>query len=384
MLRIRRQSVKLPGNDDLSFFTKPEGEAVDRSLSGAGAGTMTRKPQMATISLKELAAQLHLSPTTVSRVMNQTPAAGRIPEATQKRVLAAAALMNYQPNAYARGLRNKRSFTVGVMVPEISEGYAAAVLGGIEDALLQEEFFYFVVSHRHHADLLKGYPRMLMGRAVEGIIAVDSPIRETLPIPVVAVSGHGRHKGVVTIELDHLTAARYALSHLAELGHQRIAFIRGQSFSSDSSARWGAIRRVSADLGIELDMELVVQLEGSAPGTEPGYVATRRLIERARPFTAIFAFNDMSALGAIAALHEAGIHCPRDVSVVGFDDIPGAATNHPGLTTVRQPLREMGKAAAVNLLSAIQGENGTEARSITVQPEFIVRRSTGRLHRAKP
>ena len=342
-------------------------------------GPMKRKSPISTTSLKELAAYLRLSPTTVSRVMNQTTAAGRIPEETQKRVLAAAALMNYQPNAYARGLRNKRSFTIGVMVPEISEGYAATVLGGIEDALLKEKFFYFVVSHRHRADLLKGYPRMLLARAVEGIIAVDTPIHEDLPVPVVSVSGHGKHKGMVTIELDHLTAARCALSHLIELGHRKIAFIKGQTFSSDTHARWGAIRKVSAELGMEPDPELVVQLEGTDAGSESGCVATRKLLERKRPFSAIFAFNDMSAMGAIAALHESGVHVPRDVSVVGFDDIPGAATIHPSLTTVRQPLREMGKAAADTLLRAIQGAGKVSLpASIMVLPEFVVRRSTSR------
>ncbi|MBT9332223.1 LacI family DNA-binding transcriptional regulator [Paracidobacterium acidisoli] len=346
---------------------------------------MRRQTANPPVSLKELAQHLRLSPTTVSRVVNQTPAAERIPEATQKRILAAAALMNYRPNAYARGLRHRRSFTVGVMVPEISEGYAAAVLSGIEDTLLQEEFFYFVVSHRHRAELLEGYPRLLLARAVEGIIAVDTPIRETLTVPVVAVSGHGKHKGMVTIELDHLSAARYALGHLAELGHRRIAFIKGQSFSSDTSARWGAIRKVCTETGLKQDPELVVQMQGAASGSEPGYLAARALLERKRPFTAIFAFNDMSALGAITALHEAGLHVPRDVSVVGFDDIPLAAAVHPGLTTVRQPLKEMGRIAAATLLSAIRGANGqTLPASIRVEPELVIRRSTSRLHTDRP
>jgi DNA-binding LacI/PurR family transcriptional regulator len=120
--------------------------------------------------------------------MNDSAARYRIAVDTQQRVLKAAASLNYEPNAFARGLRNKRSFTVGVMVPEISEGNAAAVLSGIEDSLLHEKFFYFVVSHRHRAELLQSYPRLLLSRAVEGIIAVDTPIREQLPVPVVAVS----------------------------------------------------------------------------------------------------------------------------------------------------------------------------------------------------
>lgn len=313
-------------------------------------------------------------------MLNHSGREFRIAAETQQRVIKAAALLNYEPNAFARGLRKRRSFTIGVMVPEISEGYSATVLGGIEDALLQEEFFYFVVSHRHRADLLQGYPRLLLSRAVEGIIAVDTPIQEDLPVPVVAVSGHTRKHRVVCIELDHLTAARLALSHLHGLGHRRIAFIKGQTFSSDTRARWDAIRRVCSTLDLRVHPELVVQLEGTAPGSEPGCVATRKLLSRGQPFTAIFAFNDASAMGAITALHEAGLHAPRDVSVVGFDDIAAAATMHPSLTTVRQPLREMGQCAAENLLKLIRAGNGNPDRqSILISPTFMKRHSTAKV-----
>ena len=330
------------------------------------------------MSLRELAAHLGLSLTTVSRVMNQAGAEYRIAAATQQRVLEAAASLNYRPNAFARGLRKKQSSTVGVMVAEISEGYAAMVLSGIEDALLQEKFFYFVVSHRHRAELLEEYPRLLLSRAVEGIIAVDTPLDGPLPVPIVAVSGHRRIRGVLSIELDHLTAARYALTHLTELGHRRIAFIKGQTFSSDTRARWDAIRKVCDSLGIAIRPELVVQLEGMAPGPEPGYVATRELLARSRPFSAIFSFNDASAIGAIAALHEAGMVVPRDVSVVGFDDIPGAATIRPALTTVRQPLYEMGRTAAMSLLSLIREDADPPRQPILVCPTLITRQSTSR------
>ena len=347
------------------------------TTSSSAPGSFARKPR---IGLKDLAAHLRLSQSTVSRVISNSAAIHRIAVETQQRVLKAAAEMNYKPNVVARSLRKKQSFTIGVMVPEISEGYAASVLGGIEEALLSEKFFYFVVSHHHLPELLLGYPHLLLSRAVEGIIAVDTPIREELPVPIVAVSGHSRKSGMVTIELDHLTAARYALSHLAELGHRKIAFIKGQSFSSDTNVRWKAIRQVSAGLGISVDSELVVQLEGIEPGSDPGYQAMQKLLARGVRFTALFAFNDASAIGAIAALHDAGLHVPRDVSVVGFDDIPGAATVHPALTTVRQPLREMGRAAAVNLLRLIRKEDGFPVqRSILVAPGFIKRRSTNRI-----
>jgi DNA-binding LacI/PurR family transcriptional regulator len=332
------------------------------------------------VSLKELAAHVGLSQATVSRVINDFAIEHRIAAETQERVRKAAAALNYKPNVVARGLRKKQSFTVGVIVPEISEGYAACVLGGIEDALLEEKFFYFVVSHRHRPELLESYPHLLLSRAVEGIIAVDTPIEEELPVPVVAVSGHSRTRRILNIELDHPAAAQYALSHLAELGHRKIAFIRGQTFSSDTTARWKAIRQVCSALNIRINPDLVVQLEGTSPGSEPGYVATRKLLDRGVKFTAIFAFNDASAIGAITALHEAGLHVPRDVSVVGFDDIPVAATIHPALTTVRQPLYEMGRTAAQKLLCLIRKEiDPTPQQSILISPSFIKRRSTNKV-----
>jgi DNA-binding LacI/PurR family transcriptional regulator len=364
----------MTGNEQQKGATIRASDKKRRNESGPAAAQGMRG-----VSLKELAAHLSLSPTTISRVMNNAGARYRIAPATQQRVLEAAASLRYEPNSFAQGLRMKRSMTVGVLVPEISEGYAAAVLGGIEDALLQERYFYFVASHRHSDDLLQKVPRLLLSRAVEGIIAVDTPILEHLPVPVVAVSGHRRGLGVLNIELDHLTAAHYALSHLRDLGHRRIAFIKGQTFSSDTRARWDAICRTSATLGIKIRKELTTQLEGIAPGSEPGYVATRRLLSNGHRFTALFCFNDVSAIGAISALHEAGLDVPRQVSVIGFDDIPAAATVRPALTTVRQPLYEMGQTAAVNLLRLIREEDtDLPGKSIHVSPSFIRRQSTDR------
>jgi DNA-binding LacI/PurR family transcriptional regulator len=329
------------------------------------------------VSLKELAAHIGVSQPTVSRVINGFATTHRISPATQKRVLDAAAALNYRPNVFARGLRSNRSFIAGVIIPEISEGCSTSVLGGIEDALLQSGFFYFVVSHHHREDLLRDYPRLLLERAVEGIIAVDSAIHEELPVPVVAVSGHIRHKATVNIELDHVLAARYALEHLHKLGHRRIAFIKGQAFSSDTIFRWNAICEIATGLGIFIDPKLVVRSKGPTPGTEPGRAATLELLRRERPFSAIFAFSDLSAIGAITALHGAGIRVPAEISVVGFDDILSASTNNPALTTVRQPFHEMGQIAATTLLKLIQGENAYSSETpIRVLPTFIEREST--------
>ncbi len=333
------------------------------------------------VSLKFLAEHLGLSPATVSLVINRSPAAKSIPHRTQERIRQAARELNYRPNFMARSLRAQRSFTVGVVVPEISEGYAALVMSGIEDHLLEEGYFYFVVSHRHRPDLIEEYPHLLQQRAVEGLIAVDTACRKGVPIPVVSVSGHREVEGVTNIVLDHPRAAKLAMEHLTQLGHRKIAFIKGQEFSSDTEVRWQSVQETARALTLEINERLVGQLEGESGSPELGYVATRKILAAQEPFTALFAFNDISAIGAIRALREAGLGVPEDVSVVGFDDIQSAAFQNPALTTVRQPLRQMGIIAAETLLRRINAPaKSPYPKSILVEPELIVRETTARPH----
>jgi LacI family transcriptional regulator len=340
--------------------------------AGDGAGRVIRKP----MSLKKLAEHLGLSPATVSLVINRSTVADSIPQDTKDRIFAAARKFKYRPNFFARSLRTQRSFTIGVIVPEVSDGYSATVMSGVEDYLLQEGYFYFVASHRHRADLIDEYPRMFLERAVDGLIAVDTPWHLNLSVPVVTVSGHNDVKGVINIVLNHQRAAEIALKHLFHLGHRHIAFIKGQAFSSDTEVRWQNIERSADQLGLSIDPRLVVQLEGDSPSPQTGYKATKKLLAAAEPFTALFAFNDISAMGAIRALRESGLHIPEDVSVVGFDDIQSAAYQNPGLTTVRQPLREMGRTAAEILLRRISRPGLDLHDRYTVEPELMVRETT--------
>jgi LacI family transcriptional regulator len=167
------------------------------------------------------------------------------------------------------------------------------------------------------------------------------------------------------------------MEHLHHLGHRHIAVIKGQEFSSDTEVRWKAIQEASAELGLEIDPKLVVQLEGDLPSTQLGYSVTKKLLATREPFTALFAFNDLSAIGAIGALREKGLHVPGEISVVGFDDIQSAAFQNPALTTVRQPLRKMGLVAAEMVLRRIArpGLDSYPAR-VMVEPELVVREST--------
>jgi DNA-binding LacI/PurR family transcriptional regulator len=328
------------------------------------------------ISLKHLAEHLSLSSATVSIVINRKPLSEMIPEDTKQRIWEAARRFNYRPNIIARSLRQQRTYSVGVLLPEFSDGYSALVLSGIEDFLLQKGYAWLAASHRHKEELIHEYPHLLYTRAVEGLITVDTPYNENLPFPVVSVSGHQHIDGVTNIVLNHDRAAELAIEHLHELGHRKIAFIKGQSFSSDSAVRWQSIRKACKRYGIELDTNLTAQLEGVSPSPELGYAAVKKILAARVPFTALFAFNDVSAIGAIRALQESGRHVPDEVSVVGFDDIYGAAFHIPALTTIRQPLVKMGSLAAETLIARIAtGERGSDV--VEVEPELVVRESTG-------
>lgn len=347
----------------------------------------TREDRMGRISqnrmsLKKLAEYLGLSPATVSLVINRSTVADSIPQETKDRVFAAARKFKYRPNFFARSLRAQRSFTIGVIVPEVSDGYSATVMSGVEDYLLQEGYFYFVASHRHRTDLIDEYPRLFLERSIDGLIAVDTPWTQSLSVPVVTVSGHNDVKGVTNIVLNHQRAAELALKHLLQLGHRKIAFIKGQAFSSDTEVRWANIERAARQLRLSLSPKLVAQLEEDSPSPHVGFIATKKLLASRQSFTALFAFNDISAMGAIRALREANLRVPDDVSVIGFDDIQNAAYQNPGLTTVRQPLREMGRVAAEILLRRIN-RPGSDLydRQTTVEPELVVRETTRQVNR---
>jgi LacI family transcriptional regulator len=325
-------------------------------------------------SLKMLADYLGLCPATVSLVLNNVP--GRsIPQQTRERVRAAARKFNYQPSLLARSLRKQRTFTVGVLVPELSDGYHTMVMGGIGDHLMQEGYFYFSAHHRHKPDLIEEYPRLFMGRGAEGIIAIDTALEHELTVPVVAVAGHKKISGVTNVVLDHRHAAELALRHLHQLGHRHIAFMRGQPFSSDSDDRWRSIVTVAREIGVEIRPELTIQLEKDLTSPELGYPVVQQLLQHKRRFSALVSFNDIAAIGAIRALRDANLRVPDDVSVVGFDDIAAAAYHNPSLTTIRQPLHDMGQSAARILLQRIQGFKDYP-KEYAVPPELIIREST--------
>lgn len=328
------------------------------------------------VTLKSVAQHVGLTPGTVSAVLNNSAASRSIPDHTRTRILQAARELNYRPNFFARTLRLNRTFTIGVITSEIGDDYGSQVISGVERYLQQHNFFFLTVVHRHDPKLMASYSQLLLSRGVEGFITVDTSVTEAPPIPTVAVAGHQPVEGVTNIVLDHKKAVRLALEHLKELGHEEIAFLRGQPFSSDSATRWSAICEVAEELRIRIRPELTVQIEGTDSSPTLGYPFGKELLARRKPFSALFAYNDISAIGSIWAFREAGLRVPEDISVVGFDDIPGAAFANPALSTVRQPLIRMGQIAAETVVNQIEGR-GEYTPEIAIEPEFVVRGSTG-------
>jgi LacI family transcriptional regulator len=329
------------------------------------------------VTLQMVADHVGLTKGTCSAVLNNSTASRSIPQPTKERVLQAARELKYRPSFYARNLGIKRTYMIGVVTQEIGDFYSSPIISGIERYLRERRFFFLTVAYRHEPKLLEHYEQILADRGIEGFITVDTFLDRPLSLPTVAVAGHLQIKGVTNIVLDHRRAAWLALSHLVEQGHRDIAFMKGSNLSSDSEVRWKAICEVAQELNVSLRPELIVQLQGDDPTPQLGYPFAKELLARRKCFTALFAYNDISAIGSIRALQEAGLRIPEDVSVVGFDDIQIAVHNIPSLTTVRQPLQKIGELAARTLVNRIEG-NGDFVQEIAVEPVFVVRRSTGR------
>jgi DNA-binding LacI/PurR family transcriptional regulator len=333
-------------------------------------------PKRKRTSLKELAAYLGLSQTTVSFVLNDAPLARNLAETTRTRVLEAARKFNYRPSYFALNLNKSGSDSVGVIVPEHSEGYFTVVMGGVERYLLKKHFVYFTACHYWKPKLIEEYTRLLINRGAEGLLLLNTNADFETVLPVVAVSAHKEKYGVTNVVIDHAVAARLAIRHLYELGHRKIAFMKGHRHVSDSDFRWKAMMETAREFGVQPTPERTVQMRSSSWSPGVGYEPAKQLLNATRDFTALVCFNDTAAIGAIRALHEVGMMVPTDVSVVGFDDIVSAEFHVPSLTTIRQPLNMMGRMAAQILLDRIANPEKTYARTILVKPKLMVREST--------
>jgi LacI family transcriptional regulator len=346
------------------------------------------------VTIRDVAKESGFSSTTVSIVLNDAPLARYIPPVTKKRIERAAEKLGYRPNQFARALRSKRSHTVGVMVFDMTDPYCTLVLRGIENTLYQASYLPILTDVHNERSRFERYLEMLLDRRIEGLVVLANWLfldinlladLEKSSIPTALIGCELKGDSMSSVIVDNEVGGYLALEHLHALGHRKIAFIRGPKALSDSNPRWRGIRKFAKTCGLELDPKLTVDLPESRDpfsSFEAGQSLTENLLKQKREFTALLAFDDMTAFGAMRALAKAGKSVPEHCSVIGFDDVAASSLCTPSLTTVRQPMEAMGAGAVGIVLDGINSvleKREVAAYHRKVTPELVVRESTRKL-----
>jgi LacI family transcriptional regulator len=328
------------------------------------------------ITIREVAQHAQVSVTTVSHVINGTRF---VSEEAKARVQAAIAALHYVPSAVARSLKSSRTHTVGMMIPNNSNPYFAEIIRGIEDTCFAAGFNVILCNSDDDPHKQAAYVRVLSEKQVDGLIVLssggDPELLDTLrgaPMPQVVVDREIDDLAADLVEVDHEGGARLAVEHLVSLGHTRIACIAGPLALSPARQRVQGWRSALQAAGFACDDALVADGGFTAAG---GFAAMRALLAH-RP-SAVFASNDLMAIGAICAAAEAGLHVPQDVSMIGFDDIALAAYSNPPLTTIAQPKHQTGELAAQLLMQRI-AQPGRPLQREILRPSLVLRRSAAR------
>ncbi|MGB7437958.1 MAG: LacI family DNA-binding transcriptional regulator [Candidatus Acidiferrum sp.] len=348
-------------------------------------------------TIRDVARESGYSASTVSIVLNNAPLARYIPEDTKGRIQTAARQLGYRPNPLARSLRSQRSNIVGVMVFDITDPFCTPILRGLENALYQSNYLSLLADAHNETHRFERYLEMLLDRRVEGLIVIANWLMTDIKlladltekrVPTVVAGRAFDIKNVSTVSVDNENGAALALEHLYNLGHREIAFLRGPKTLSSSGQRWKGVRNFAQSVGLRLDPKRIAELpESQDPNSsfEAAGRLTTELLDRGKTFTALMAFDDMTALGALRALKKHGLRVPEDRSVIGFDDVAQAGLSMPSLTTVRQPMENMGAMSVALVLDAIKAVNQKQDIPIArrkIPAELMVRESTGAVSRA--
>src|ERR1700758_1274712 len=350
-----------------------------------------RKPKGSVVTLRDVAQESGVSPATVSVVLNNAPLARYIPPSTKDRIERAAKKLAYRPKVVSRFLSAKRNRTVGVMVFDITDPFCTLILRGIENSLYQASYLPILTDVHNQRGRFERYLEMLLARPVEALVFVANWLfvdidlladLEKRNIPAVMIGRELRSGAVSSVMVDNEAGAHLALEHLYSLGHRKIAFIRGPKMLVDSSPRWRGVRSFARSMGLEIDPTLVVDLPDSLdPNSsfDGGFKLTEELLKHKKRFTAIMAFDDMTAFGAIRSLARVGLKTPDDCSVIGFDDVLPAGLAVPSLTTVRQPMEALGSTAVGIIMEGMNAAaEDREFKPVRrkLAPELVVREST--------
>jgi len=342
------------------------------------------------VTLLDIARASGFSVSTVSIVLSEAPLSQNVAVSTRAHIRAIARRLGYHPDAYARSLRRRSTQTIGILAFDLSDPFCIPIMRGIQDGLHDAGYLPLMMDAQTERKLFDNYLHMILERRAEGVIVIASWVFEETNllgdvrknnVPVLIVGRDLTARGIGSILVDNEAGGALAMQHLADLGHRSVAVIRGPQEMCDSEPRWSGIQKAAARAAVKIDPALVFDLPGladPASGFEGGIRFARQMLASGKPFTAVLAFDDLTALGVVRGLTEAGIRIPADCSVMGFDDVLPAEVATPAITTVRQPLRDMGLAAARQVLEAIRkpGGNHHDGRLHQTAPELVVRMST--------
>ncbi|HBE80833.1 MAG TPA: LacI family transcriptional regulator [Firmicutes bacterium] len=328
-------------------------------------------------TIKDVAKKAGVSYATVSRALNNHP---EINEETRKKIVKISSEMGYQPNAIAQGLVKKETKTIGLLIPDITNPFFPEVARGVEDAANMEGYSVFLCNTNWSEEQEERYLEVLMQKQVDGIIIGPSSertghIKKVFHLgikPAVFISRID-YPNSTSILIDNISGARIAVEYLISKGHKKIAFIGGLKDAFSNQDRLLGYKNALEMNGIPINQDYILNGDFKR---ESGHQATQKVLQvNLRP-TAIFAANDMLALGAIQAIKEEGLVIPGDISVVGFDDIGFAALPEIQLTTIAQPKYDMGRLAFLTLLDQIKGGDSVINKRILLNPELIIRKTS--------
>jgi LacI family transcriptional regulator len=342
------------------------------------------------VTLLDIARASGFSVSTVSIVLSEAPLSQNVAVTTRTHIRTIAQQLGYHPDAYARSLRRRSTQTIGILAFDLSDPFCVPIMRGIQEGLHAASYVPLLMDAQTQRKLFDSYLHMILERRAEGVIVIASWVFEETNllgdirknnVPILIVGRDLVDRGISSILVDNEAGGALAMRHLADLGHRHIAVIRGPQEMCDSAPRWAGIRKVAAQRGIHIDERLIFDLPGladPASGFEGGVRFAGRMLASGCPFSAVLAFDDLTALGVVRGLAESGIRVPEDCSVMGFDDVLPAEVATPAMTTIRQPLREMGLESAERVLQAIRNGSGKSERPRLHQtdPELVVRKST--------
>jgi LacI family transcriptional regulator len=331
------------------------------------------------VTLRDVAARAGVHPATASRALNPETRP-LVREDTARRVLDAAEALGYHPNQVARSLRTRRSRTVGVLIPDLTNPLFPPIVRALEDRLAAAGYVALIGNTDGDGERERLVFQQMRARHVDGMVLATAHLSDPLladatraGLPVVLMNRMADDHSLDSVSVDNERGMRLAVAHLAAEGHKRIAHIAGPQEVSTGLSRYRGFMSAMEAHGLAADPDLIITAK--AFSIEEGLRCTRAVLERRGACTAVAAGNDMLAVGCFAALEEAGLNCPADLSVVGFNDMPFIDRLRPPLTTIRFPHYQLGTEAAQLLLDRIGGQGGP-VRVIYLAPELVVRGST--------